>query len=76
MAEVKFLKESEEWLLFKEYYELCQKYWKPEDHDEYWYSLIEAANGFSKKYGTDFARMLAKGLIDELTRKHNPKDSK
>lgn len=65
MAEVKFLKESEEWLLFKEYYGLCQKYWEvEEDNDEYWRNLIDDANKFTKKYSTEFAMALAKALVE------------
>ena len=74
MSEVKFLKESEEWLLFKEYYGLCQKYWEPEDSDEYWYGLTDAAKEFHQKYGTDFALALAKCLVDEASRKLHSKD--
>ncbi len=74
MAEVKFLKGSEEWMLFMDYWRLCQKYWEPEDNDDYWYSLIDAVKGFHKKYGTDFSLALSKCLVNEASRKLNLKD--
>lgn len=64
MAEIKFIKGSEEWMLFMDYWGLCQKYWNPEDNDEYWNSLIDAAKEFHKKYGTEFAKALAKALVE------------
>lgn len=65
MAGVKFLKGTEEWQLFMDYWDLCQKYWKTEDdNDEYWHSLFDDANKFANKYGTEFAKALAKALIE------------
>lgn len=69
MAEVKFLKGSEEWQMFMDYWALCQKYWKPEDNDAYWESLTSAVDDFWKKYNTMFARELALGLVNEAERK-------
>ena len=58
MAEKKFSKGSEEWQMFMDYWELCQKYWEPEDNDEYWESLINAGDAFCKKYDSQYARDL------------------
>lgn len=69
MAEVKFLKGSEEWQMFMDYWALCQKYWEPEDNDAYWESLINDTDAFYKKYNNAFVRELALCLVDEAERK-------
>lgn len=71
MAEVKFTKGSEEWIMFNEYFKLCQKYWEPENNDEYWDSLITETDVFYEKYKTDFSRSLAMALVNEAERKNN-----
>ena len=73
MAEVKFAKGSEEWQMFMDYWSLCQKYWKPEDTDEWWEKLVSATNNFSEKYGTEFARSLSLSLVSEAYRKQGDK---
>ena len=50
MAEVKFGKGSEEWQMFVDYWNLCQKHWQVESTDEYWENLIDDCNEFCKKY--------------------------
>lgn len=70
MAEVKFKKGSEEWQMFMDYWDLCQKFWEPEREDVWWEMLISETDAFYKKYGTDFARALALVLINEAERKH------
>ncbi len=70
MAEVRFAKGSEERQLFIDYCSLCQKYWEPEDNDDYWESLTRDADEFYKKYNTDFAKGLALQLVNEAERKH------
>ena len=35
MASVKFSKGSEEWQMFIDYWNLCQKHWQVESTDEY-----------------------------------------
>lgn len=50
MADIKFQKGSEEWLMFQEYYKIIQKYYIPESNDIYWDSVVEEMDGFCKKY--------------------------
>lgn len=69
MSEVKFYKGSEEWQMFMDYWNLCQKYWDPEDNDAYWESLISEADSFYKKYETDFARNLVDAFVVSLDKK-------
>lgn len=71
MAGVKFLKGAEEWQLFMDYWNLCQKYWEPEENDKYWEELVDAADKFYRKYNTSFARSLAADFISEVERKRH-----
>ena len=50
MAWEKFLKGSEEFIMFADFYKLCEQYWIPEGTDEYWQSYIDAVNEFEKKH--------------------------
>lgn len=50
MASVKFSKGTEEWLMFMDFWNLCQKYWQVEETDEYWDNIIADASEFSEKY--------------------------
>lgn len=50
MAEHKFPKGSPEWLMFQDYYKLCQKYWVAENADVYWKGIVADAGDFLKKY--------------------------
>lgn len=67
MASVKFQKDSEEWLLFQDFYRLCQKYWIPEDakeHKEYWELLVVESGEFVEKYNkNEFAKRLALAFL-------------
>lgn len=67
--EKKFAKGSSEWMMFMDYWTLCQKYWEPEESDSYWENLIDATDDFYKKYNTDFAKSLALSLVNEAERK-------
>lgn len=69
MAEVKFAKGSEEWQMFMDYWALCQKYWEPDDNDDYWESVVKETDVFYRKYNSEFAKSLALTLVNELERK-------
>lgn len=65
MAAVKFLKGSEEWMMFMDFWKICQEYWEPEDNQEYWKNVSESVMEFSKTYGSIvFARMMALVFMD------------
>lgn len=67
MASVKFPKGSEEWTMFMDFWGLCQKYWQPEESDEWWDEALGACNDFARKYGNDgFPRGLAVALVRKL----------
>ena len=60
---MKFEKGSKEWCMFRDYWSICQKFWIPEDNDEYWESIVRETDEFYKKY-KDI--ILAKGIILEF----------
>ena len=62
--EKKFAKGSSEWMMFMDYWALCQKYWKPEKTDEWWDEVIREIDNFARKYGsTVFVRGLCMSLM-------------
>ena len=50
MASVKFQKGSKEWNMFRDYWNLCQKFWIPEDSEDYWNLVLKESIEFKKKY--------------------------
>lgn len=71
MSEAKFAKGSEEWQMFMDYWELCKKYWEPEESDEWWDEALKEVDKLAKKYGsTVFIRGLCMALVNELEVKH------
>lgn len=72
MAQVKFDKGSEEWMMFTEYWSLCQSVWQTEDSDEYWKEAYNKCKAFGEKYKGicgEFARSLALSLLEYLGKK-------
>ena len=67
--EKKFAKGSSEWMMFMDYWALCQKYWEPDDNDDYWESVVKETDVFYRKYNSEFAKLLALTLVNELERK-------
>ena len=65
----KFEKGSSEWMMFMDYWALCQKYWEPDDNDDYWESVVKETDVFYRKYNSEFAKSLALTLVNELERK-------
>ena len=67
MAEQRFVKGTEEYVMFNDFWKLCQSFWVPEDTDEYWQKLHDAAKEFGKH--SRFARFLALVYISEMEQK-------
>lgn len=67
--EKKFAKGSSEWMMFMDFWTLCQKYWEPDDNDDYWESVVKETDVFYRKYNSEFAKSLALTLVNELERK-------
>jgi thymidylate kinase len=67
MASKRFSKNTEEFMMFQDFWQLCQKYWEPEDNDEYWESVIADAGVFTKKYHDGiFPMEIAKAFLTSL----------
>ena len=64
--ERQFGKQSCEWLMFKDFWDLCQKVWVPEDTDEYWENTTKLADEFIDKHKSKFARSLVNALLKDL----------
>lgn len=70
MAAKKFLKGSEEWMMFMDFWKLCQDFWEPEDNQEYWKNASESVMSFGRKYESMiFARIIALAFMDYLETK-------
>lgn len=67
MASVKFQKGSEEWQMFVDYWDLCQKFWIVESakvNKSYWEDMVQSAAEFVEKYNSDeFAMKLALAFL-------------
>ena len=58
-------------MMFMEFWGLCQKYWIPEQNDEWWDEALREMDLFAKKYGsTVFVRKLCMALIARLEDEH------
>ena len=70
MGGVKFEKGSKEFCFFTEFWMLVQKYYIPEDTEEYWQSLDDNANELAEKYDDKFFDALlitfVKAMSDKL----------
>lgn len=64
--EQRFGKQSKEWLMFTDFWNLCQRVWIPEDTDTYWEEARDLADEFIKKHKRSFARALVNALLKDL----------
>lgn len=73
MAEVKFAKDSPEFVMFNKFWRMCQKYWDCSNQDdEYWESLLKDTKEFTNEFETTvpLALRLQLALVEELEDKH------
>ena len=71
MAGVKFNKGSEEWLMFMDFWNLCQSFWNPETSEKYLDDLMNKANEFCEKYkDIKLARGMAKEFVSYIEEKY------
>ena len=56
MASKKFEKGSEEYEFFKDFYNFMQKYWIPEEEDEWWEEVVRESGILINKHNTRLAR--------------------
>ena len=69
MAEVKFTKDDPEFKILNEFWALLQRYYIPEQSDEYWEALIADVNKFLEGNPQALARGLSKFLTTYLENK-------
>lgn len=70
MAGARFEKGSEEWMMFMDFWQLCQKYWIPEKDDKYWDDFAEELRLFDKKFSEiPMARHLAFAILNFMEEK-------
>ncbi len=50
MAGKNFTKNSPEWNMFRDFYKICERYWVPEENDDYWRSMIRDTEALNEKY--------------------------
>ncbi|MCI1958611.1 MAG: hypothetical protein LKJ25_03185 [Clostridia bacterium] len=66
MAEIRVKKGSEEWEMFRDFWNLYQKYGLAENTDKYWEDVVKAVGVFTKKYKSVFANKLGEALFTAL----------
>ena len=49
-AEQRFVKGTEEYVMFNDFWKLCQSFWMPEDSDDYWKKLIDSLKNLKKPF--------------------------
>lgn len=72
MASKRFEKGSEEFILFQDFWKICQSFWIPEDNDEYWERVVEETDAFYKKYKETneiFVREITFAFINSLEKR-------
>lgn len=72
VASKRFEKGSEEFILFQDFWKICQSFWIPEDSDEYWEQVVKATDDFYKKYkdiDDIFVRGITLTLINSLEKR-------
>lgn len=62
MASKRFERNSEEFYFFGDYWNLAQKYFIPEDGEEYWQDLIDDCSKLADKYKGTFYQQMIVGL--------------
>ena len=71
MAAQKFEKDSEEWKMFMDFWQLCQRHWIPDSSEKYWQAFTDETNEFYKKHPDTFSRALGNVLHKEMEKRMN-----
>jgi len=59
-------KDSEEWKVFREIWQMYQDFAIPEEDDKYWEELVKEVNRMEKTHETPVAKWLAYGVAKAL----------
>lgn len=71
MASQKFEKDSEEWKMFMDFWQLCQRHWIPDSSEKYWQAFTDETNEFYRKHPDTFSRALGNVLHKEMEKRMN-----
>lgn len=71
MALVRLQKGSEEFEMFRDYWNMLEGNWGIENAEEYWEKVVNDTDSFYQKYKTEFAKELAVAYLNELERRAN-----
>jgi hypothetical protein len=63
MKNNKFSKNSIEWRMFGDIYQLVERYWMPEDSDEYWQAVVDSVDKISDKYNNTSAQLFVNIIL-------------
>lgn len=66
MAAQDFKKGTEEYMMFLDFWNLCKKYWIPEDNEQYWDAVAGEVSEFHKKYNTPYSKHFAVAVLQAL----------
>lgn len=66
MAVKTIIKGTEEWEMFKDFWNLYKNYGMPEETEEYWRALVIDIGKFVNKYNNSFSKHLTLALYSEL----------
>lgn len=64
MASKKFEKGSTEFNFFGDFYRFAQKYYFPDDSDEYWDAVLKDASELNRRYPGNFCKHIVQGFLD------------
>ena len=67
MKNNKFSKNSIEWRMFGDIYQLVERYWIPEDSDEYWQAVVDSIDKISDKYNETSAQLFVNMFLSTFT---------
>lgn len=71
MSSIRFAKDSKEWQMFVDFWNICQKYWiVDKGDDKYWESVISEIDEFTQKYKEiTLSRQLALAFMTDLEKR-------
>lgn len=69
MASVKFNKDSPEFTILNEFWAMLQKFYVPEESDEYWQEFIAEYDDFIRRHPDELSRQLLKAMHIYLEKK-------
>ena len=69
-------KGTEEWMFWRDFFQLCKKYWEIKDTEEYWRNLVDDANELCEKYEIPFINRLLIAFLNMQNDKYQASKNK